>query len=177
MNTIKNLKTLFIIVIALLGCDTVIELENQSPQVEVTSLCISDGRVYIDLMVTDVDEDPVDVALRVADPGAIEGLSTNVDSTGLVAAGPEADGLLGLSSDSVGRHHRIEWAQCPETIEGCGLPNEVVAQGGTNGCVCLTSVDMFHVLQSLEVRATDRKSDVKSATFADIEVLDACPTP
>ena len=95
MNTIKNLKTLFIIVIALLGCDTVIELENQSPQVEVTSLCISDGRVYIDLMVTDVDEDPVDVALRVADPGAIEGLSTNVDSTGLVAAGPEADGLLG----------------------------------------------------------------------------------
>ena len=159
------------------ACDTIVQIENQSPTVDVLGLCIEDTNIYIDMVIFDLDEDPVDIALRVDAPDEIVGLITNVSTPSLIAAGPEADGLLGLTANAQGQHHRIQWARCNTEDSTCTLPSEILALGGLNGCACVTSFDLFHVLQSLEVRATDRSSEVTTRTFTDLEVLETCAAP
>lgn len=126
MNRAARLRGVFGVfgaVLALIGCDDVVRVRNEAPQLgEPLTLCTSEGRVYFALSLQDLEEDDVEVEIRAGGKP--------------VLVGPVGDGATGLRSDRnfPGKHHFIEWAatdcepgaQCPTasctTLEDGALP-------------------------------------------------------
>ena len=167
------IRTVFMIILILNGCssDTDIDLAETIPDVKEVSLCRADGRVYIDILVSEPSEQPTSIAIKV--DSLSDGLSSDGES-GLIAPGPYGEGLSGLTSSAMGIRHRIEWLHCESDLE-CTLPPDIVELGGQTECVCVSDVDMFHVLQSMTVLAVNRFEKIDTRTFSDLEVTSPCP--
>ena len=166
---------LMIALLVFVGCgtDTDIDLAKTSPEIGSVEVCTLDGRVFIDLLVLEPSKQPTSIALKVESTD--DELTATDGTMGLIAPGPFGEGLSGLTTHPDGRWHRIEWNQCEESSK-CSLPSDIADLGGSRSCVCVNNVEMFHVLQSMEVVARNRLGNTYTETITDIEVAPSCPS-
>ena len=164
---------IFFCLFTFIGCDDVVVVENSAPTVELVSACRTDGHVFFNLKVRDIEDDPVDVAVVVQGVPSNEGIEGNGSPVGVVGAGLGGSGWVGLSSADPNLVHRVEWLQCT-AAEDCLLPDSITDLADTSNCLCIAQDNMFHVLQSVTIEARDHDGEYFSKTFQDFEIVDGC---
>lgn len=94
--------------IGLIGCDEIVTVTNQPPEIEPVGRCELDGRTYLVLRLIDRESDPIDLAIAYDGDG---GCPPAPGGLCAVQTGPTGDGLSGLQSEPYppGTLHRIEW--------------------------------------------------------------------